>query len=161
MKMSGEQKIAVPRGQAWDALNDPDVLKHCMPGCQLLERESEERMTVTLAIKVGPIGARFTGTITLSDVDPPNAYTITMEGQGGAAGMVNGSARVHLADEGSATLLTYEVAAKVGGRLAQLGGPIIDATAKQLANTFFKRFGARVAEPASQLRSQLTVGEEQ
>lgn len=147
--MTGEQRIAVSRWRAWEALNDPEVLKHCMPGCQGLERESAERMLATLAIKVGPIGARFTGAITLSDVDPPQAYTITLEGQGGTAGTVNGSARVQLAGEGGGTLLTYEVAANVGGRLAQLGGPIIDATAKQLANTFFKRFSERVAQPAS------------
>jgi carbon monoxide dehydrogenase subunit G len=161
VRMTGEQRLAVPRWEAWKALNDPDVLKHCLPGCQSLERESKERMTATLAIKVGPIGARFTGALTLSDVDPPNAYTITMEGQGGTAGMVNGSARVHLADEGGATLLTYEVAAKVGGRLAQLGGPIVDATAKQIASTFFKRFGERIAEPTLQPQYAPSGGENQ
>jgi carbon monoxide dehydrogenase subunit G len=145
--MTGEQKIDASRQQVWEALNDPGVLKQCIPGCQSLERESETRMAATLAIKVGPIGARFAGAVTLSDIDPPNAYTMTLEGQGGAAGMVNGSAKVHLAEEGSATLLTYEVEAKVGGRLAQLGGPIIDATAKQLANSFFKKFGEKVTQP--------------
>jgi carbon monoxide dehydrogenase subunit G len=149
MKMSGEQKILATRGRVWAALNDPEVLQQCLPGCQSLERESEERMTAALAIKVGPIGARFNGAITLCDVDPPNAYTLAVEGQGGTAGMVSGSARVRLVDEdeGSATLLTYEVAAKVGGRLAQLGGPIIDATAKQLASIFFKKLGVLIADP--------------
>jgi len=146
--------ISMPRSRVWEALNDAEVLKHCIPGCQSLERESSERLNATLAIKVGPIGARFAGAVTLSDIDAPNAYTITMEGQGGAAGIVNGSARVRLADEGGATLLTYEVDAKVGGRLAQLGGPMIDATAKQLANTFFKRFSERVT-------NQQPVGEGQ
>jgi carbon monoxide dehydrogenase subunit G len=145
--MTGEQTLSVSCSRVWEALNDPEVLKHCIPGCQSLERESAERLTAILAIKMGPIGARFASTVTLSDLDPPNAYTITMEGQGGAAGIVNGSARVCLADEGGATLLTYEVDARVGGRLAQLGGPIIDATAKQLANTFFKRFGERITNP--------------
>lgn len=143
--MTGEQKIAVPRWRTWEALNDPDVLKQCLPGCESIERESAERMTATLAIKVGPIGARFASAITLSEVDPPNACTLTVEGQGGVAGFVSGSARVCLTDEGGATLLSYEVAAKIGGRLAQLGGPIIDATAKRLANSFFKRFCERVA----------------
>ena len=145
--MTGEQTLSVSCSRVWEALNDPEVLKHCIPGCQSLERESAERLTAILAIKMGPIGARFASTVTLSDLDPPNAYTITMEGQGGAAGIVNGSARVRLTDERGATLLTYEVEARVGGRLAQLGGPIIDATAKQLANTFFKRFGERITNP--------------
>lgn len=149
MKMTGEQRIAASRLRTWDALNDLDVLKHCMPGCQSLDRQSEERIAATLAMKVGPIGARFIGTITLLDVEPPHAYTMTWEGQGGTAGRVSGSARVRLAGEGDETLLTYEVAARIGGRLAQLGGPIIDATAKQFASSFFKRFGERVVEAAA------------
>jgi carbon monoxide dehydrogenase subunit G len=159
VKMSGEQTLAVPRREVWLALNDPEVLKRCLPGCQSLERQSEECMTATLAIKVGPIGARFTGILKLSDVDPPNAYTLTMEGQGGTAGMVNGSARVQLEDRGNATVLTYQVDAKVGGRLAQLGGPIIDATAKQLASTFFQRFGESVIDHAPELQAQPSWGE--
>jgi carbon monoxide dehydrogenase subunit G len=150
MKMTGEQRIAVSRLRAWEALNDLDVLKHCMPGCQSLERESEERIAATLAMKVGPIGARFIGTITLSDVEPPHAYTMTLVGQGGTAGMVNGSARVRLADEEDGTLLTYEVDVRIGGRLAQLGGPIIDASAKQFASSFFKRFSERVGHPVGE-----------
>ena len=144
--MTGERRLAVSRLRAWEALNDLDILKHCMPGCQSLERESEERIAAALAMKMGPIGARFIGTITLSDVEPPRAYTMTWEGQGGTAGMVNGSARVCLADDEEGTLLTYEVDVRIGGRLAQLGGPIIDATAKQFASSFFKRFGERVVD---------------
>jgi uncharacterized protein len=144
VKMTGEQKLAVPRRRVWEALNDPAVLMLCLPGCQSLERESAERMTAVLAIKVGPIGARFASVITVSEVDPPNSYTLTVEGQGGTAGIVNGSAQVRLTGEGDATLLSYEVAAKIGGRLAQLGGPIVDATAKRLASSFFKKFGERV-----------------
>lgn len=160
--MTGEQKLDVSRGRVWQALNDVEVLKQCLPGCKSLERESDERMTAVLAIKVGPIGASFSGAITLSDVDPPNAYTLTVEGQGGTAGMVNGSAKVRLTDEGDATLLSYEIAAQVGGRLAQLGGPIIDATAKQLAKNFFKKFGeVAAAESVSELQSQQSVGEGQ
>jgi carbon monoxide dehydrogenase subunit G len=141
MKMTGEQRIAASRLRVWDALNDPEVLKQCIPGCQSLEKESPERMKATVAIKVGPIGARFTGAVALSELDPPNSYVISGEGQGGAAGSAKGGAKVKLADDGGATILTYEVDAQVGGRMAQLGGAVIDATAKQLAGAFFKKFG--------------------
>jgi len=146
VKLAGEQRIALPRQQVWEGLNDPEVLQQCIPGCQSLERESEDRLKATVQIKVGPIGARFTGAVTLSDLDPPNAYTITGEGAGGAAGFAKGSAKVRLADEDGGTLLSYDVDAQVGGRIAQLGGAIIDATAKQLAGTFFRRFGEIMAE---------------
>ena len=146
MKLAGEQRIAVPRQQVWEGLNDPEVLQQCIPGCQSLEKESNERLKATVQIKVGPIGAKFAGAVTLSDLDPPNAYTITGEGAGGAAGFAKGSAKVRLADEDGGTLLSYDVDAQVGGRIAQLGGAIIDATAKQLAGTFFRRFGEIMAE---------------
>jgi carbon monoxide dehydrogenase subunit G len=146
VKLTGEQTIAVPRQTVWEGLNDPDVLRQCIPGCQSLERESEERLKATVQIKVGPIGAKFAGAVTLSDLDPPNSYTITGEGAGGAAGFAKGSAKVSLADDNGGTLLSYDVDAQVGGRMAQLGGAIIDATAKQLAGTFFRRFGEIMAE---------------
>lgn len=148
MRMSGEQRIAGSRQRVWDALNDPDVLRQCIPGCQSLERQADGRLKATVEIKIGPIGARFNGAVTLSDIDPPNGYTLTGEGQGGTAGSAKGSAKVRLAEDHSATLLSYEVDAQVGGRLAQLGGPIIDATAKQLAGRFFKTFGEIVGAPA-------------
>jgi carbon monoxide dehydrogenase subunit G len=141
MKMTGDQRIAASRQRVWEALNDPAILKQCIPGCQSLEQESAERMKATIALKVGPISARFAGAVTLSDLDPPNSYTISGEGQGGTAGFARGGAKVRLAEDAGATLLAYDVDAQVGGRLAQLGGPVIDATAKQLAGTFFKRFG--------------------
>jgi uncharacterized protein len=143
--MTGEQRIAASRRRVWEALNDPDILRQCIPGCQSLEKEADERLKATVAIKVGPISARFNGTVTLSDLDPPNAYMIAGEGQGGAAGFVKGNAKVRLSDDAGSTLLSYEVDAQVGGRLAQLGGAIIDATAKQLAGSFFKKFGEIVA----------------
>ncbi len=148
MKMTGEQRIAAPRAKVWDALNDPAVLRQCIPGCQSLEKEADGRLKAIVAIKIGPIGARFSGAVTLSELDPPNGYTITGEGQGGTVGSAKGGAKVRLVDDGGGTLLSYEVDAQVGGRLAQLGGPIIDATAKQLAGKFFEQFSSVLGGPA-------------
>jgi uncharacterized protein len=148
MQMTGEQQIAAPRQEVWRALNDADVLRRCIPGCQSLEREADERLRAVVEIKIGPIGARFNGAVTLSDLDPPNGYTLTGEGQGGTVGFAKGAARVRLSDAGGGTLLAYEVDAQIGGRLAQLGGPIIDATAKQLAGKFFSQFAASLGAPA-------------
>jgi uncharacterized protein len=144
MQMSGEQRIAAPREKVWAALNDPDVLRRSIPGCQSLEKDSDTSMRAVVEVKIGPIGAKFNGAVTLSDINPPESYTITGQGQGGTVGSAKGGARVRLSDEGQATLLSYEVDAEVGGRLAQLGGPIIDATAKQLSAQFFRRFAAEV-----------------
>jgi carbon monoxide dehydrogenase subunit G len=144
MKMTGEQRIAAPRERVWEALNDPDILRQCIPGCQSLDRHADDRMSAVVEIKIGPIGARFKGAVTLSDLDPPNGYTISGEGQGGTVGFAKGGAKVRLAKDGDGTLLSYDVDAQVGGRLAQLGGPIIDVTAKQLAGKFFEKFGALV-----------------
>ncbi len=152
MRMTGEERIAAPRATVWEALNDPDVLRQCIPGCQSLDKEADGSLRATVEIKIGPIGARFNGAVTFSDVDAPNGYTITGEGQGGTVGHARGGAKVKLSDDGGGTLLTYEVNAEVGGRLAQLGGPIIDATAKQLAGKFFKKFNdvvSGVASPAA------------
>jgi uncharacterized protein len=149
MKMTGEQRIAAPRQQVWEALNDPAVLRQCIPGCQSLEKEADDRLTAVVAIKIGPIGARFNGAVTLSELNPPNGYTITGEGQGGTVGSAKGGAKVRLTEANGETLLTYDVDAQVGGRLAQLGGPIIDATAKQLAGKFFEQFGAIVGPVAA------------
>lgn len=141
MQMVGEQRIAASRERVWDALNDPAVLAACLPGCQSLEKDGSDRFKAVIEIKIGPIGARFAGAVTLSDLDPPSGYTITGEGNGGIAGSARGGAKVRLAADGGATVLAYEVEAQVSGRLAQLGGPIIDATAKRLAGQFFERFG--------------------
>ncbi len=141
MNMTGEQRIAASPQRVWEALNDPEILRASIPGCQSLTKESDVRFTATVEVKVGPIGARFKGAVNLEDLNPPNGYTLILEGNGGIAGSMKGAAKVRLQADGSGTLLTYDVDAQVGGRMAQLGGPIIDATAKQLAGKFFGRFG--------------------
>ena len=145
MNMTGKQRIAAPRQKVWEALNDPEILRASIPGCQTLERTAADRFTATVEVKVGPIGARFKGGVTLADLNPPNGYTLILEGNGGIAGSVKGSAKVALTDDAGGTLITYDVDAQVGGRMAQLGGPIIDATSKQLAGKFFNRFGEIVS----------------
>ena len=152
MRMTGEERVAAPRSRVWDALNDPDILRQCIPGCQSLEREGADKLRAIVEVKLGPIGARFNGSVTLSDINAPQSYTLTGEGNGGTVGSAKTSIKVRLAEEGSATLLSYEVDAQVGGRLAQLGGPLIDATAKRFASQFFKKFGEVVggATEASQ-----------
>ena len=145
MDMTGERRIPAPRQTVWNALNDPEVLRASIPGCESLEKLSDTEMKATAALKIGPISARFTGNVQLSDIDPPNGYTISGEGQGGVAGFAKGGAKVNLADDGGDTLLRYEVHAQVGGKLAQLGARLVDATAKQMADQFFDRFSARVA----------------
>lgn len=144
MEMSGEQRIEASRETVWKALNDPDVLKACIPGCQELVKLSDSEMTAVAVIKVGPVSARFQGAVTLSDFDPPNSYRITGEGQGGVAGFAKGSALVRLEPDGEATLLHYDVSAQIGGKLSQLGGRLIDATAKQMSGAFFKRFAQEI-----------------
>jgi len=146
MNMSGEQRIAAPRQRVWEALNDPEILRASIPGCQSLEKEAVDRFTAAVQVKVGPIGARFKGEVSLADLDPPNSYKLILQGNGGISGSVKGSANVSLSEDAGVTLVSYEVEAQVGGRMAQLGGPIIDATAKQLAGKFFSRLGEIVGE---------------
>jgi len=150
MEMTGERLIPAPRRKVWDALNDPAVLKSAIPGCESLEKLSENELKATAAVRIGPIAARFIGKVLLSDLDPPNGYTISGEGQGGVAGFAKGGAKVHLADAGPDTLLHYDVQAQVGGKIAQLGARLIDASAKQMADTFFDRFAASVGEAAEE-----------
>ncbi len=146
MQMTGEQAIAAPRQKVWQALNDPGVLSQCIPGCQSLEKQADDRFAAIAEVKIGPIGARFRGNVQLSELDPPNSYLITGSGNGGIAGNAKGQARVRLADApGGGTVVHYTVEADVGGRMAQLGGPIIDATAKNLAGKFFTKFGEVVS----------------
>jgi uncharacterized protein len=142
MDMSGEQRIAAPRATVWAALNDADVLRACIPGCTALEKTSDTEMKAAATLAVGPVKANFTGNVTLTEIEPPTSYVISGQGSGGVAGFAKGSAKVVLADDGpDHTLLTYTVKADVGGKIAQLGGRLIDQTAKKLAGEFFKTFG--------------------
>jgi carbon monoxide dehydrogenase subunit G len=149
MDMTGERRIAAPRQVVWEALNDPAVLKASIPGCESLEKLSDTEMKATAAVRIGPIAARFSGAVHLSEIDVPNGYTIGGEGQGGVAGFAKGDARVRLEDIGDGTVLRYEVHAQVGGKIAQLGARLIDATAKQMADSFFDRFSAQVGPEVS------------
>ncbi|HWA80170.1 MAG TPA: carbon monoxide dehydrogenase subunit G [Acetobacteraceae bacterium] len=151
MEMTGERHIPAPRRKVWDALNDPDVLKAAIPGCESLEKLSDTEMKATASVRIGPISARFNGKVTLSDLDPPNGYTIGGEGQGGVAGFAKGGATVHLEDDGEGTRLRYDVKAQVGGKIAQLGARLIDATAKQMADSFFDRFVSALSPPEAAL----------
>lgn len=144
MDMTGQQRIPASREIVWKALNDPAVLQACIPGCQELLKTSDTQMTATALIKVGPVTAKFQGAVTLSDLDPPNGYRIAGEGQGGVAGFAKGSAIVRLEQDCDDTILHYTVNAEVGGKLAQLGGRLIDATAKQMSGLFFKRFAEEI-----------------
>ncbi|WP_366555897.1 SRPBCC family protein [Aquibaculum sediminis] len=149
MEMSGEQRIPAPRQVVWDALNDPEVLKASIPGCESLEQnEAGDAFDAKVRAKVGPVSARFAGSVNLTDINPPESYTISGEGKGGAAGFAKGGANVKLTEEGSETLLSYDVNAKVGGKLAQLGSRLIDGTARKMADDFFARFSEIAVERA-------------
>jgi carbon monoxide dehydrogenase subunit G len=147
MNMTGERFIAASRAAVWASLNDPEVLKACIPGCESLEKLSDSQMKAVAGIKLGPVSAKFQGQVTLSDLDPPNGYKISGEGKGGPAGFAKGGADVRLAEQDGGTLLTYTVDAQVGGRIAQVGARLIDATAKSMAEQFFKKFAAIVEKP--------------
>lgn len=150
MKITGEHHIPADRQTVWRALNDPEVLRECLPGCEMIEKTSDTHMNAKITARVGPVKASFSGAVTLSDMDPPNGYTITGEGQGGAAGFASGGAKVSLKEDGpNATILTYEAEAKVGGKLAQIGSRLIDSTARKLAEDFFNKFAARTSEIAA------------
>ena len=146
MTMNGEVQLAAPREAVWAKLNDPEVLKVCIPGCEELDRtEDNSGFRAVAKIKVGPVSARFKGRVTLSDLDPPNGYKISGEGEGGVAGFAKGGATVVLADKDGGTLLTYDVEAQIGGKLAQLGQRLIAGAAKKMADDFFAKFAAAVA----------------
>jgi len=149
MEMTGERVIAAPRAEVWRALNDPDVLKACIPGCQEMEKTSDTSFAATVKQKVGPVSATFKGEVELTDIVEGESYRISGEGKGGAAGFAKGGARVALEDVSEGTKLTYDAEAKVGGKLAQLGSRLIHGFAKKMADQFFDRFKARL-EPESE-----------
>lgn len=140
MTMTGEIQLAAPMEAVWTKLNDPEVLKTCIPGCEELEKTDDGGFRAVAKMKVGPVSARFKGKVTLSDLDPPKSYKISGEGEGGIAGFAKGSAVVNLLESEGGTLLSYQVDAQIGGKLAQLGQRLINGTAKKLADEFFASF---------------------
>lgn len=148
MDMQDTQLIRAPREVVWAGLNDIEVLKACIPGCESIEKLSDTEMEAKVTLKIGPVKASFSGRVTFSNIDPPNGYTISGEGQGGVAGHARGGADVRLEAEGEDTMLHYTVRAEVGGKIAQLGARLIDGTAKKLAGEFFETFSEVLAPPA-------------
>ena len=149
MEMTGEQLIPVPQAQVWRALNDPEVLKACIAGCETIERVSDTEYRVVMVAAVGPVKAKFNGKLLLSDLNPPNSYSLSFEGSGGAAGFGKGGAQVSLKAEGAGTRLTYTAKASVGGKLAQVGSRLIDGVARKMADDFFTAFNEKLAGPAA------------
>jgi carbon monoxide dehydrogenase subunit G len=150
MDMNGSATINAPLDLVWKGLNDPDILRQCIPGCESLEKTSDTEMTATVVLKIGPVKARFEGAVQLSNLNPPHSYTISGEGKGGMVGFAKGGADVSLAEQpDGTTLLTYSVKADVGGKIAQLGARLIDSTAKSLAEKFFTTFGEKMTASAS------------
>ena len=145
MTMTGEIQLPATREAVWAKLNDPAVLKSCIPGCEMLEMTSDTEFQAIATVKVGPVKARWKGKVRLSDLDPPNSYRISGEGEGGVAGFAKGGAKVSLADKDGGTLLSYDVESQIGGKLAQLGQRLVQGTAKKLADDFFAKFAAAVA----------------
>jgi uncharacterized protein len=151
MDLTGDYRIPAPRETVWAALNNPEILKVCIPGCEELNKTSDTEFVARVVAKIGPVKAGFGGKVTLSDLDPPNGYTITGEGQGGAAGFAKGGAKVRLepVDGGEATVLHYAADAQIGGKLAQIGSRLVEGTAKKLADEFFAAFAAQAAAAAA------------
>jgi carbon monoxide dehydrogenase subunit G len=144
MEMSGEERIPASQADTWAALNDPEMLKACVPGCESIERVANDEFQVLMVARIGPVSAKFKGKLTLSDLNPPNSYALAFEGQGGAAGFGKGSANVQLSPDGEGTLLRYQVKASVGGKLAQIGSRLVDAAARKISQDFFAAFNEKV-----------------
>jgi carbon monoxide dehydrogenase subunit G len=149
MDMTGEYRIEAAREEVWKLINDPQVLRACIPGCQSLEGNPEEGFTATVAIKIGPVKATFKGEVRLSNINAPESYTISGEGKGGVAGFAKGSADVHLDEDKGGTILAYKADAQVGGKLAQLGSRLVNSTAKKLADGFFSALAQYTPESAN------------
>jgi uncharacterized protein len=147
MNMSGEHELPAPPEVVWEKLNDPEVLKNSIPGCEQLEKLSDTEFRAVATVAIGPVKARFKGRVQLTDLNPPHGYRISGEGEGGVAGFAKGGAAVALAPKNGGTLLSYNVDAQIGGKLAQLGQRLVNGAAKKLADEFFKRFAANVHPP--------------
>jgi len=160
MEMTGEFRIPAPRQRVWEGLNDPEILKSSIPGCQTIEKLSDTEFTAKVLAQVGPVKANFAGKVTLADLNPPQSYTIAGEGTGGVAGFAKGSAKVNLDEDGAATVLRYAVQAHVGGKLAQIGSRLIDSVARRMAENFFTRFVAAVAPEQAAVASGTTAATE-
>ena len=143
MEMTGEQLVPLAQKETWDALNDPAVLKDCIPGCESIERAGDNEYEVVLVARIGPVNAKFKGRMTVTEADPPRGYTLVFEGQGGAAGFAKGQATVALTPQDGSTLLAYTAKATIGGKLAQVGSRLVDGVAKKLAGEFFAAFTER------------------
>ncbi|CAG0985649.1 hypothetical protein BURK1_01986 [Burkholderiales bacterium] len=148
MDISHTRFVPAPRETVWEALNDPEALRACIPGCESFVREADGTWSATVATKIGPVSARFAGRVELADVDAPNGYTLKFNGQGGAAGFASGSAKVTLAPAVGGTTLSYTASAQIGGKLAQIGSRLVDGAAAKLADDFFARLSERVAPTA-------------
>jgi uncharacterized protein len=155
MTMTGEATLPAARSRVWALLNDPDVLKTCIPGCQSLERAGDNGFAAVAKVKIGPVTATFKGKVELSDIVPDVGYTISGEGEGGIAGFAKGGAKVSLADAAGGTLLRYDVEAQVGGKMAQLGSRLIDGVAKGMAEKFFTSFAEEAARPGPPRPAQI------
>ena len=154
MDMTGEERISAKREIVWQALNSPNVLRKCIPNCEALDKKSPTQMLATVKFKVGPIPATFKGDVTLTNRNPPESYTIVVDGQGGIAGSAKGTCDVKLVEDGDETVLTYKVGAQMSGALAKLGAKMIDASAKKVATNFFKKFGKIAAKRAAKVANK-------
>lgn len=148
MEMKGEQLIPLPQDATWDALNNPDILKDCIPGCESIERIAQDEYNMVMSAKVGPVNAKFKGRMKVQDADPPNRYTLVFEGQGGVAGFAKGQATVTLSPQDGGTKLDYTAKATIGGKLAQVGARLIDGVARKIAGQFFEQFNKRLSSKA-------------
>lgn len=160
MDLTGEYRIPAKRELVWEALNDPEILKQCIDGCTELNKTSDTEFTAKVTAKVGPVKAKFAGKVTLSEIDPPNGYLISGEGQGGVAGFAKGGATVKLAEDNGETVLTYEAKAEVGGKLASVGSRLVEGVAKKTADDFFGKFSAIVGAAGGDGESDLTADDE-
>jgi uncharacterized protein len=157
MDMTGEQIIPLPRQRVWEALNDPEILKACIPGCESIERVTDLEYKIAMTAAIGPVKAKFAGKLLLSELNPPESYTLAFEGSGGVAGFGKGDAKVQLADEGAETRLAYTAHATVGGKLAQVGSRLIDGVAKKMAEEFFVKFNQTIAPVEAESASAAPV----